>query len=219
MELSVDALLSKDEGKAEAVIASDAELDAMEIELESAALELLALQQPMARDLRFIVSVIKVTSDLERVGDHAVNIAQASLRLIAQRANVTRIPIEDLRDARGHARRLHSAPYPRDGALAVTCARDDQGDAPPPSRCSDPAQHDGRPAHIKCRSSTAREPQLEGVAELATNIGEDRCSSPGQKIKPVAETRETAPPAKWRCRSPSRTLLDVADRVAAGAHR
>ncbi|MBC7672864.1 MAG: phosphate transport system regulatory protein PhoU, partial [Polaromonas sp.] len=70
VDLSVDALLSLDQGKAEAVIAADSELDAMELELEGAALELLALQQPMARDLRFIVSAIKVTSDLERVGDH-----------------------------------------------------------------------------------------------------------------------------------------------------
>ena len=85
VDLAVDALINLDEGKAELVIASDHELDAMELEIEAAALELLALQQPMARDLRFIVSAIKVTSDLERVGDHAVNIAQAALRLISQR--------------------------------------------------------------------------------------------------------------------------------------
>ncbi|MEO8337646.1 MAG: PhoU domain-containing protein, partial [bacterium] len=76
VELSVDALLRQDAGKAEAVIDADRELDAMELEIEAAALEMLALQQPMARDLRFIVTTIKVTSDLERVGDHAVNIAQ-----------------------------------------------------------------------------------------------------------------------------------------------
>ena len=64
IELSVDALLSKDQGKAEAVISGDREVDAMELEIEAMALELLALQQPMARDLRFIVGAIKVTSDL-----------------------------------------------------------------------------------------------------------------------------------------------------------
>ncbi|MEP6998994.1 MAG: PhoU domain-containing protein, partial [bacterium] len=97
VELSVDALLSQDAGKAEAVIDADRELDSMELEIEAAALELLALQQPMARDLRFIVTTIKVTSDLERVGDHAVNIAQAALRLISQRTNITPDPeIEDM---------------------------------------------------------------------------------------------------------------------------
>ena len=85
IELSVEALLNKDQAKAEAVIAGDREVDAMEVEIESAALELLALQQPMARDLRFIIGAIKVTSDLERVGDHAVNIAQTAQRLVAIR--------------------------------------------------------------------------------------------------------------------------------------
>ena len=46
-----------------------------------AAVELLALQQPMARDLRFIIGAIKVSNDLERVGDHAVNIAESAIRL------------------------------------------------------------------------------------------------------------------------------------------
>ena len=97
VDLSVDSLLSLDEGMAEAVIAADHEIDVMELEIEAAAVELLALQQPMARDLRFIVSAIKVTSDLERVGDHAVNIAQAALRLISQRTKITPDPeIEEM---------------------------------------------------------------------------------------------------------------------------
>src|SRR5579864_379234 len=83
VDLAVDALLKHDEDRAEAVIAGDRELDALEVEVEGLAVELLALQQPMARDLRFIVSAIKISSDLERVGDHAVNIAEATQRLIA----------------------------------------------------------------------------------------------------------------------------------------
>jgi len=129
VELSVEALLAKDEGKAEAVIAADRELDAMELELETAALELLALQQPMARDLRFIVSAIKVTSDLERVGDHAVNIAQAALRLISQRTDI--IPDPEIEDMARRARAMLSdaidAFLRGDGALGRdVCARDDQ---------------------------------------------------------------------------------------------
>src|SRR3954467_14467007 len=132
VDLSVDALLSLDGGKAEAVIAADRDLDAMELELEAAALELLALQQPMARDLRFIVSAIKVTSDLERVGDHAVNIAQAALRLISQRTNITPDPeIEDMaRRARSMLGDAIDAFLRADGALGRdVCSRDDAVDS------------------------------------------------------------------------------------------
>ena len=89
VELAVDALLTRDAAKAEAVIAGDREVDDLEIEIEKLALELLALQQPMARDLRFIIGAIKVTSDLERVGDHGVNVAQAALRMLSYNTAIT----------------------------------------------------------------------------------------------------------------------------------
>jgi phosphate transport system protein len=72
VDLAVESLLTRDADKAQTVIAGDHEVDRLEIEIESMAVELLALQQPMARDLRFIISAIKASSDLERVGDHAV---------------------------------------------------------------------------------------------------------------------------------------------------
>ena len=97
VDISVDALLSRDKEKAEAVLRGDREVDQLEVEVEQLALELLALQQPMARDLRFLISAIKISSDLERVGDHAVNIAQSALRLIALRTSVMIDPaIEDM---------------------------------------------------------------------------------------------------------------------------
>ena len=67
VDLSVDALLHRDAGKADAVIEGDSEIDALEVEIEGLAVSLLALQQPRARDLRFIISAIKISSDLERV--------------------------------------------------------------------------------------------------------------------------------------------------------
>src|SRR5258708_35130638 len=82
LDLAIEALLRRDEGLAEAAIKADHEIDKLEVEVEDLAVSLLALQQPMARDLRFIVGAIKISSDLERVGDHAVNIAEATLRLI-----------------------------------------------------------------------------------------------------------------------------------------
>src|SRR6476646_2515054 len=89
LDLSVDALLSRDASMAEAVLTGDKELDTLDVEVEDQAIGLLALQQPMARDLRFIISSIKVTNDLERVGDHAVNIAQSAMRLASMTTIVT----------------------------------------------------------------------------------------------------------------------------------
>ena len=67
---------------AEEVIAGDKIAQQLELEFEQPAVSLLALQQPMARDLRSSIGAIKVSSDLERVGDHAVNIAESAMRLI-----------------------------------------------------------------------------------------------------------------------------------------
>jgi phosphate transport system protein len=178
IELSVDALLSKDQGKAEAVIAGDKEVDAMELGIEAAALELLALQQPMARDLRFIIGAIKVTSDLERVGDHAVNIAQTALRLVALKSTITPDPeIEDMaRRARSMLGDAIDAFLRADGALGRNvCARDDQVDALHESvfrillthMMADPRTINPSLEYLLVSRN------LERVADLATNIGED----------------------------------------------
>ncbi|MEX0911922.1 MAG: PhoU domain-containing protein, partial [Gemmatimonadota bacterium] len=71
--ISVQALLERDEAKAESVILGDRELDALETEIDDQCIHLLALQQPMASDLRLITMAMKICNDLERVGDHAVN--------------------------------------------------------------------------------------------------------------------------------------------------
>ncbi len=60
----------------EAVISSDYEIDEMEIEIEEECLKLLALYQPVAKDLRFLVALIKINSEVERIGDYAVQIAR-----------------------------------------------------------------------------------------------------------------------------------------------
>src|SRR5258706_5054081 len=82
VDLAIKSLLERDRAIAEEVIAGDKLLNDLEVEIEQRAVRLLALQQPMARDLRFLVGAIKVSSDLERVGDHAVNIAESAEHLI-----------------------------------------------------------------------------------------------------------------------------------------
>lgn len=83
VRVSVHALERRDPKPSEWVKAEDDRVDQLEIEIDERAMELLALQQPMARDLRQVVATLKVANDLERVGDHAVNIAKAVRRLAA----------------------------------------------------------------------------------------------------------------------------------------
>jgi len=73
---SLEAIANRDTELAEQVIASDRRLDDMEIKLEAAAVQILALRQPMANDLREIVAALKIASTLERIGDLAKNIAK-----------------------------------------------------------------------------------------------------------------------------------------------
>ncbi len=82
---AIEALTEVDEKKAADVIAADAEIDRMEMVVEEQAVHLLALQQPVAVDLRFLVAVLKINNDLERIGDHAVNIAEGAERLAGQK--------------------------------------------------------------------------------------------------------------------------------------
>ena len=178
VELSIEALLAKDAAKAQLVIDADSELDAMEVRLDAAALELLALQQPMARDLRFIVSAIKVTSDLERVGDHAVNIAQATLRLASLPPTIIPDPsIEDMaRRARAMLADAISAFLRADATLGRdVCARDDQVDALHESVFRILLTHmmgDARTINTALEYLLISR-NLERVADLATNISED----------------------------------------------
>jgi len=83
--LAIKAIESRDPDLAERIIRSDHEIDETEVEVEEECLKILALYQPVAIDLRFIVTVIKINNDLERIGDEAVNIAER-IRSIAKRS-------------------------------------------------------------------------------------------------------------------------------------
>src|SRR5688572_21618903 len=75
--LSIEALLERDADKARAVVADDDRIDALELRIDEMITQLLALQAPVAGDLRLIITALRISTDLERVGDHAVNIATA----------------------------------------------------------------------------------------------------------------------------------------------
>jgi phosphate transport system protein len=79
---AVHAVMDAEESLAEAVLEEEHAINEMQIEIDDRVTRLLALQQPMAVDLRFILAVSRINNDLERIGDQAVNIAQSALRVL-----------------------------------------------------------------------------------------------------------------------------------------
>ena len=86
LRLAAGAIEDKDVAVAKKIIATDYEIDQMEVDVEEECLKILALYQPVAVDLRFLIAVIKINNDLERIADEAVNIAQR-VNNIAKRKN------------------------------------------------------------------------------------------------------------------------------------
>jgi len=84
LRLAVQAVDRRDPALARQVIERDLQVDHDEVSIEEECLKLLALHQPVANDLRFIIAVLKLTNDLERIGDLAVNIAERALFLSSQ---------------------------------------------------------------------------------------------------------------------------------------
>jgi len=81
LHLAVDSLARQDLDLARKIIEADDHIDALDLKLEEDCLRLLALQQPLAKDLRIITTVLKAATDLERVADQAANIAEITLRI------------------------------------------------------------------------------------------------------------------------------------------
>ncbi len=81
LDQAVQSLCQRDEELAKEIVRRDDVVDEMDVNIEMHCLRLLALQQPMARDLRLIGTVLKAITDLERIGDHSVDIAKAAIRL------------------------------------------------------------------------------------------------------------------------------------------
>jgi len=79
---AVQAVFEKDEASATEVLEGEKAINDMQIEIDDRVMQLLALQAPMAVDLRSILATARINSDLERIGDQAVNIAQSALRIL-----------------------------------------------------------------------------------------------------------------------------------------
>lgn len=78
---AIEAMSRRNSEMAAKVVQSDAEIDALEQEIDEQAVQLLALRQPMAQDLREVIAALKISADLERIGDYAANVAKRSMAL------------------------------------------------------------------------------------------------------------------------------------------
>ena len=177
VRLAVEAFLDADTAMAQEVIGRDKKVDDLELELDRVAHELLALQQPMAGDLRFITMAMKISNDLERVGDHAVNIAHAVQTMaetlpagrapeVTEMARLTRRMLDDA---------LDSFVQGDPAAARKVCADDDHVDQLDDSVFRILLTHMMEdPRWIgPSMSLLLISKNLERIADLATNIAED----------------------------------------------
>ena len=81
LEAAIDAVIERDSSAAMRIVHDDATIDALEHEVSHDVIRLLALRQPMARDLREILAALRIATDIERIGDYAANVAKRSLIL------------------------------------------------------------------------------------------------------------------------------------------
>jgi phosphate transport system protein len=177
VQMAVEALLERDADLARTVEERDKDIDQREVEVEEECLKILALHQPVAIDLRFIISAMKINNDLERIGDLAVNIARKAVSFIEETQMEIRFDIAGMwQKTQAMLRDSLDSLVNMDAKLAAdVCRRDDEVDR---------IKHDIR---VGVEDAIRREPEqvrplmrllavsrnLERIADCATNIAED----------------------------------------------
>ena len=176
-QIAVQALLTRDEERAHEAICRDLEIDQREVEVEEECLKILALYQPVAADLRFIVAALKINNDLERIGDLAVNIAHKAITFAGGQPMEIPFDLAGMWDkTQAMLRDSLDCLVNLDSALAnAVCVRDSEVDALK------------RAIRLKAEEMIRRNPEraptlltlvavsrnLERVADHASNIAED----------------------------------------------
>lgn len=174
---SIKAVEKHDVQLAKQIIDKDADIDRKEVNIEDQIMALLALQQPVAIDLRFIVGGLKMTNDLERIGDHAVNIAQTVSQLDDQPYIKTLKEIPQMSEIA--CKMLHdsvSAFIHQDTDLARNvCKSDPEVDNFYDHILADTIEilKADNSKLVQGFATVRIARSLERVADLATNIGED----------------------------------------------
>ena len=174
---AVKSIENRDVKLAEKVIDSDIEIDRMEVKVEENCLKILALYQPVATDLRFIITALKINNDLERIGDLAVNIAERSQFLSAQK------PIDMFFDFEAMAEKTQAmVKKSLDALVNIDC--DLAGEV---CRADNEIDAIDRQMHDQVKGQIEQSPEnietlihllsvsrhLERIADHATNIAED----------------------------------------------
>jgi phosphate transport system protein len=177
VQKAIKSIEKRDPGLAQEVVDGDAQIDQAEVDIEEECLKIFALHQPVAVDLRFLVAVLKINNDLERVGDLAVNIAERALFLCTQ--TPVEIPFdfaEMQRKALTMLRHSLDALMNHDTDLARVVRNSDDEVDEINRQMYDKIYAAARknPDHIErllSYLSTSR--HLERIADYATNIAED----------------------------------------------
>jgi phosphate transport system protein len=174
---SLQSLVQRDSRLAQQVDTDDTQIDRLQMEIDERCIQLIALRQPKARDLRFLVMTMKIASDLERIGDQAVNIAHRAEELNKQPRLKPLIDIHRMADiARGMIREaLDAFVYAKPDVARQAIARDDDVDKINRQlhreltsfMVEDPA------TITRCLSLMSVAHNLERIGDHATNIAEE----------------------------------------------
>jgi phosphate transport system protein len=200
VQRAVQAVIERNSKVASQLIEGDSVIDQMELDVEEECLKILALYQPVANDLRFVIAVLKINNDLERVGDIANHIAERALSLSNQQS--VGIPFE-LRRMADRAQSMFRSSLDSlvnmDSNLARgVCASDDEIDEM------------NRQAFIRVQDAIRKDPEnvdyliqllsvsryLERIADYATNVAEDVIYMTEGRI--IRHKKEAIPPPKIR---------------------
>ncbi len=174
---AITALTDRRSDIASQVIESDAEIDSKEVLIEEECLKILALHQPVASDLRFVIAALKVNNDLERMGDQAVNIAERAAALAGQPPLGIHLNVDRMADVvKQMVRSSLDAHVNLDTKLALSvCRMDDEVDELNRETFAVLQEHMRKDPEVSARAvqylSASRD--LERIGDLATNIAED----------------------------------------------
>jgi phosphate transport system protein len=202
VDLAVNAVEKRDETAAQKVLRKDDAIDQMEVDVEEEGLKLLALYQPVAVDLRFIVATMKINNDLERIGDIAVNIAERAIYLAGRQPMQTYFPFAKMAaGAQTMLKQSLDALVNMDPQLARTVCESD-----------DTVDDLNRSIYEKVCQGIRDDPQqveafiqvlgvsrhLERIADLATNISEEVIyMATGDVVRHRDAARQERKPDVW----------------------
>ena len=177
IQRSISAVIHKDRSAADEVFRNEARINEIEIEIDEFAINLLALNQPMAADLRLIVAALKINTDLERMGDLSVNIAQRARSLMEEPVIKPMIDIPHIAGlVQSMVRKSLDAFVTRDAELARSVLASDDAVDNMRTACYHELVSfmEKDPQNIKAALDLlAITRNLERIADHSTNIAED----------------------------------------------